>query len=131
MATVRMSRQLVYELKNKYKDSVLKKLHPIKELDSSLGDSLYNSTIGGKVASIKEALTNSLSGMGINIDQFFLKLSDMQVRTTHYTYKCAKKRDDDDQFIEPLDWEIKYDHDEHLVEFPLFPPVLPDMAQIQ
>ena len=59
MATVRMSRKLIYDLKRAYDDRILKKLHADKEFNPALADSIYNSLIGRRIETFRTALADS------------------------------------------------------------------------
>ena len=120
MSTVRMSRNLMYELKDAYRSNVLEKLHTEKEFNPALADAIYNSTIGAKINKLKVALADSLGDL-IEVDAFFVKDNELKVETSYTTYRCETKKDEQGNYLpdEKRDWEVISKTKEQTLRFPL------------
>ena len=121
MATVRMSRKLIYDLKRAYDDRILKKLHAEKEFNPALADSIYNSLIGRRIETFRTALADSFGDL-IDPEAFFVKSSELDVVTSHTKYRCRRKKDEVTGSLlrdEEEDWEVQSQTSNDRLSFPL------------
>lgn len=119
MATVRMSDKLLYKLKDRYKEDIVGKLHPQVEISPSLGDALYNSTIGRAIEPLKQSAASYLTPMGVEPDSLFRKENYLPVTTDHVLYSTSRKKDEHDNFCDPVEWEVEAEPGHYLINVEL------------